>query len=451
MAPDPRDGGEAEEHAESGAAGESEEEEELRERFEAVVALQASEPQRAVAEFRAILADKHATLSGAAPAHVSRFKEWSILHLCALYGKLGEQDALVRLLKEVQPMFQTLPKAKTAKIVRTVIDSLGKIAGTEEQQVKLCNEYIEWAIKEKRAFLRQRIQVRLANLYLQIGRFSAALVLLQSLASEVKKLDDKQLLVEIFLIESRVHHALHNVPRSKSSLTAARSVSNSIYVGPQLQGEIDLQAGMLNADDKDFRTAFSYFFEAFEALHTLGDARSVLCLKYMLLSKIMFGLGDEVPAILNGKNAVGYSGPQVGSMRAIAKAYKERSLQDFENVLQEFRRELLDDELVSRHLKDLQAKLLEQNLLRLIEPFSRVEIDHVARLIKLPRPVVETRLSKMILDKKLLGILDQGTGELVVFDAPVPDSTYDASLGVLKDMSNVVDSLFRRADKLEVA
>lgn len=427
---------------------ESEEDIERREAFEQIVEDSKTNPKGCIDKFQKILKGHDKYYESPQDVGITRFQEWSIFHLARIHSTLGNTNELIQLLKDIRPNFKDLAKAKTAKIVRTIVDSLGKIPNTEDRQVTLCQEYIEWAKQEKRAFLRQRIQTRLANLYLNTGKFSAALKLLGELQTEVKKLDDKQLLVEIFLLESRVHHALRNVPRSKASLTAARSVSNQIYVGPLLQGEIDMQNGILNADEKDFRTSFSYFFEAFESLHSLKDTRAINCLKYMLLTKIMNNQGDECPAILNTKTAIQYSGLELDAMRAIAKAYKERSLQTFDKVLQEFSDQVVNDDLVQRHMKDLQAKLLEQNLIRLIEPFSRVEITHIAKLINLPLQAVEMKLSQMILDKKLNGILDQGTGELVIFDESFTDFTYDATIDVLNDMGNVVDSLFRRTEQL---
>ncbi len=54
-------------------------------------------------------------------------------------------------------------------------------------------------------------------------------------------------------------------------------------------------------------------------------------------------------------------------------------------TLETYRVELIDDAFVRSHLDNLYDQLLEQNLSRIIEPFSKVQIDHIAHLIKLPR------------------------------------------------------------------
>jgi len=99
-------------------------------------------------------------------------------------------------------------------------------------------------------------------------------------------------------------------------------------------------------------------------------------------------------------------------------------------------------------LTKLYQKLLEDNLLKIVTPFSSVEIPHVAELIELDNLTVEKKLSQMILDKKLHGILDQGNNCLIVFDEPPPDESYPAALETIAHISTVVDSLYNRASRL---
>ncbi len=49
-----------------------------------------------------------------------------------------------------------------------------------------------------------------------------------------------------------------------------------------------MHSGILSTvDSKDFKTAFSYFYEAFDIYDNLGDMTAERALKYMLLCKII--------------------------------------------------------------------------------------------------------------------------------------------------------------------
>lgn len=327
--------------------------------------------------------------------------------------------------------------------MRALLDLLTTIPDTLEIQISVTKSCIAWAVEEKRNFLKQNLETRLIGLLFERKSYQDALQLINGLLRELKRLDDKMMLVEVQLLESRVYHAIRNLPKARAALTSARTSAHAVYCPPLMQAGLDMQSGILHTEEKDFNTAFSYFIEALEGYSSQEETeKATLALKYMLLTKVMLNLTDDVDAILTGKAGLKYMGRDIEAMKAVSKAHKNRSLAEFEQALVNYTNELRSDDFIRAHFTALYNTLLEQNLIRVIEPFSRVEIEHIAKLVQLDTTQVENKLSQMILDKMFSGVLDQGTGCLIIFDEPVKDRGYEASLDTIAKLSNVVDVLY---------
>ncbi|KAL4975047.1 hypothetical protein BDW66DRAFT_160814 [Aspergillus desertorum] len=359
----------------------------------------------------------------------SRDYENALVGLGELYRDEKKPQDIAELIKTSRDSFSSFAKAKTAKLVRQLLDLFSEIPNTLDIQIAVIRSCIEWAVAERRSFLRQNLETRLVAIYMQKQSYYDALNLINSLLRELKRLDDKLMLVEVQLLESRVYHALGNQAKARAALTAARTSAASVYTPPNLQAGLDMQSGMLHAEDKDFNTSYSYFIEALECYSSLDEGeKATAALQYMLLCKIMLNLVDDVTTLLGSKQAQKYASPRLEAMKAVARAHANRSLEEYEKALSDYRFELGSDAFIRNHLRRLYDAMLEQNLIKVIEPFSRVELDHIAKMVGLDTQQVERKLSQMILDKVIIGVLDQGAGCLIVYDETERDQAYDAAL-----------------------
>ena len=377
-----------------------------------------------------------------------REREVAVYGLVELWARQGRAADLVQLSQVIREQFDRVAKAKMAKMIRTLLDALGRCPSSDQLQISLCEEVVQWCREEKRTFLRQRVEARLASLYLSQKRYGEALAVTNTLLQEVKRLDDRALLLEVQLLESRIHHALQNLPRARAALTAARTTASAIYVPPALQGEIDMQAGVLHAEERDYKAAFSYFYEAFEVYAAMDDERALANLKYLLMCKLMIEQVPEITALLQGRVALKYQGREVEAMRALAAAYEKRSVHELQRVLDIHRDVLTEDPVIQAHLEDLYGALLERNLLRIIEPYSRLQLTHIAERMDLPVEQVEAKCSQLILDGKLNGILDQGAGSLILHGEEPADDLCSDALQTVQSLNEVVSSLFEKASTL---
>ncbi|OSD08278.1 PCI-domain-containing protein [Trametes coccinea BRFM310] len=410
----------------------------------------ATEPKRAEALYWEILASpisEHA--SQEEKESELRHQEAALVKLGELYRDQSNAQGIADVIKLSRGFVSSIAKAKTAKLIRTLLDCFNSIPDSQKIQMDVLHENIEWAKREKRIFLKHSLETRLVGLQLDTQQYKPALALIDSLLTELKRLDDKLVLTEVHLLESRAYRGIGNLAKAKAALTSARTAANSIYCPPHLQARLDLQSGILHAEDKDYTTAYSYFYETFENLSTQDDPSALGALKYMLLCKVMLNLPEDVTSLLSIKLASKYAQLRdVESMRAVARAHQKRNLADFEKALRDYRQELSSDPTIRTHLSALYDTLLEQNLLRIVEPYSVVEIEYIAQQVGQDRQAVELKLSQMILDKVFHGVLDQGRGCLLIFEEPEADRAYGAAIDTLEQVGKVVDSLYAKTVKL---
>lgn len=387
-------------------------------------------------------------------------KEVAVGKLANIYATNSDSVKLHELVSHSRDIFSKISKAKVGKILKSLIDEYQNIEVYNEQvktlEVKSIKESAEWAVKEKKSFLRQSLQLKLATVYYNRKLYSDCLKIINNLLREFKKLDDKASLIEVQLLESKVYFELRNFAKSKASLTSAKTSANSVYTSSKVQAELDLMSGILHCEDGDYETAFSYFYEAFESFNNANDFKnSIKLLKYMILTKIMLDKPDDITQLLNNKAIVNniskninYKNSEFEPMKLISKSYENKSLNEFQQVLIKYNNELSSDLIIKSHFKILYNNLLEQNLLKIIKPYSVVEISFISKQIKLDFKLIENKLSQMILDGIFYGVLDQGNGWLYIYDEPKKDPNYDHSLSLVHEMNTVVDLLYEKASSL---
>lgn len=312
-----------------------------------------------------------------------KIKEASLEAMSDILATKKELSSLSKLIISVRPLISYMPQARIAKIIRMLYDKLLTIEGGIQKAVPIGIEIIEWCVKEKRTFLKHRMQTKLASVYLELGGYQEALKTIEAVLHEVRKLEDMLMLVDIHLVETKVYIALESVAKAKAALTAVKTAATSVNLHPYVQAEIDCLSGYIATEERDYSTGFSYFYEAFQGLTNLKDIiKAKQPLLYMIMCKILNKSNDDALSIINSKVCLAHQSPNIEAFKAIAIANKNKSVVEFEECIRKYQ-DVLQDPLIKSHINYLYTQLLEDNIKKIIEPYSRVEIEHVAKLIGL--------------------------------------------------------------------
>ena len=370
---------------------------------------------------------------------------WTVNTLGLTYFEEGDMKLYFELIREIKDIKNT----NNTFLIKLTDKLIGKLKKKKEllpEVEKLCNEIIQFCIDTNNISMKNRIETRLAEIYYINSNYTKALDLCNKIIFDLKRYEDNLGLIQLLLLESKIHYATKGISKAKAALTSVKTLVTKVYIEPKLQANIDMHAGILAAHEKDFNLAYSYFFESFDVYNIPTQKKKNKAMKafqYMILSKIVGGHIEEVNNIVLSKQGRDYYGKEVEALRSVEIAVKEKSIKLLkENI--EKNNQYFNDNVIEFHLSNLNNELLEKNLIKIIKPYSVVEIDFVSKSIGLPYLDVLNRLRQMILDKKINGILDQGKGSLILYDS-LPSNPYlDKSLETFKNLEKVVEALDKK-------
>ncbi|KAI5190393.1 26S proteasome regulatory subunit N6 [Nematocida minor] len=306
----------------------------------------------------------------------------------------------------------TISKPSIAILLKKSLDAIEKNSTPLQERIRIYNKLIEWAEVNRRNLLKIDFDMRKIEGLLLMGKYSEALELISTTAKVLKRADDKLGLVKLFYLESKVFYALKNISKAKSSLTMSKSTATFVYCPSFLQAKIDLLSAMYAADEKEYSISTGYIIEALDGFTLSQDQEmSVLCCRYLILIKIMNNKAVEIESLSQNKPVLQQHKDDacIKMLYEIGKCVLDRDLRKCRDIVDENVKLIESDEFLTNHLRCLCDNLIDSNILKIIEPYSNINIEYIAKVLNFNLDVIEDRLRRMILDEKIKGDIDQET------------------------------------------
>lgn len=116
--------------------------------------------------------------------------------------------------------------------------------------VKICEEITKFCDETNNISMKSKIQTRLAEVYYIHEHYAKALEICNKVIFDLKRYEDNLGLIQLLLLESKIHYVTNGISKSKAALTSVKTLVTKVYVEPKLQANIDMQAGILAAHEK---------------------------------------------------------------------------------------------------------------------------------------------------------------------------------------------------------
>lgn len=121
--------------------------------------------------------------------------------------------------------------------------------------------------------------------------------------------------------------------------------------------------GKMHLRQEDYQTAHSDFFEAFKNYDESGSPRRTTCLKYLVLANML--MKSEINPFDSQEAKPYKNDDEILALTNLVTAYQKNDIGEFENILRQNRKTIMDDPFIKEHIEGETSKLLYFEILTL--------------------------------------------------------------------------------------
>ncbi|CDS04028.1 hypothetical protein LRAMOSA06983 [Lichtheimia ramosa] len=255
-----------------------------------------------------------------------------------------------------------------------------------------------------------KTNLKLAKLWLDRKEYGRLTKILRELrtACETEDGTDHQRkgthLLEVLALEIQMYTETKNNKKLKELYHQCMGVKSAIP-HPRIMGVIRECGGKMHMREKEWDNAQTDFFESFKNYDEAGSPQRIQVLKYLVLANM---LTDSQINPFDSQETKPYKNDrEIVAMTNLVSAYQRKDISEFERILRVNRQSIMGDSFIRDYIDDVLRNIRTLVLVKLIKPYTRVELSFIAKRLNITVEEVEELAVGLILDNKISGQIDQ--------------------------------------------
>eukprot|EP00004_Rigifila_ramosa_P026324 TRINITY_DN814_c0_g1_i1.p1 TRINITY_DN814_c0_g1~~TRINITY_DN814_c0_g1_i1.p1 ORF type:complete len:445 (-),score=131.05 TRINITY_DN814_c0_g1_i1:28-1338(-) len=350
--------------------------------------------------------------------------EWgfkALKRMTKIYFRQGQYGLMMDSYRKLLTYIKSaVTRTYSEKSLNNLLDLVGT-GGSQDVLLEFYQVTLAALVEAKNERLWFKTQLKLGNLFFARGEYKQ----LEKLVGELHKScqsedgsDDQKKgtqLREIYALEIQFYSANNNTKKLKDLYGKAQNLKSAIS-HPRVMGEIQECGGKMYMQERSWDLARGAFGDAFKFYDECGDPRRILTLKYLVLANML--AQSEINPFDSQDTKPYKNDPEITAMTSLLSAYERNDIKEFEKILRNSKRTIMDDPFIASYISDLIFKIRTQVLIKMMAPYTRVRLSFLARELNITEAEVEHLLIPLILDNEIDARIDQRAGLLVLSPKP---------------------------------